>query len=161
MGRYWLMGTALGFCVAVAAPAFANGDSNYTPPKVTVGDSNQMARAITAISAKDWHGAISTLNDIAAGDPQNSDAENLLGYSYRMLGQYPEAFLHYDKALALNPTHKGALEYEGEAYLETNQLPKAVANLAALKTACGTAGCTEIAMLDDAIGRYKAKAKIN
>ena len=57
--------------------------------------------------------------------PQDADVVNLLGFSYRMLGQYPQAFIYYDKALAIDPTHKGALEYEGEAYLETHQLPKA------------------------------------
>jgi len=93
--------------------------------------------------------------------PQDADVVNLLGFSYRMLGQYPQAFIYYDKALAIDPAHKGALEYEGEAYLETNQLPKAMNNLATLKRACGSAGCAEIAQLESAIGRYKKQAKIN
>ena len=160
MLRYGLMAAGIGFCVAVSGPAFANGYGSPIPP--SMGDNTgPMGKALAAIAVKDWSGAIALLNEVAAGDPKNADVQNLLGYSYRMRGEYAQAFLYYGKALAIDPSHKGALEYEGEAYLETNQLPKAAANLSALKAACGAEACPEIAMLDDAINRYKAKAKIN
>jgi tetratricopeptide (TPR) repeat protein len=157
MRHSWLIG--VGLCLAVAAPGFANDSPSYSykSPEVS-GD--QMAKVRVALDAKDWAGAIAILFPLSQSDPRNADVENLLGYSYRMLGQYPQAFLYYDKALALDPKHKGALEYEGEAYLETDQLPKAEVNLSRLKTACA-GGCEEITMLRSAIDRYKAKSKIN
>ncbi|MGH6982325.1 MAG: tetratricopeptide repeat protein, partial [Stellaceae bacterium] len=93
--------------------------------------------------------------------PDNAAAINDRGWLLQKLNRPEDALSSYDKALAIDPTHKGALEYEGEAYLETNQLPKAMNNLATLKRACGSAGCAEIAQLQSAIGRYKKQAKIN
>ena len=158
--RHWLMG--LGLALAVAAPAFANDSSygGYNAPETKAMAGDQMGKVRAAIGAKDWPGAIAILYQLSQSDPQNADVQNLLGFSYRMLGQYPQSFAYYDKALALDPKHKGALEYEGEAYLETNQLPKAETNLSQLKAAC-PGGCEEIAMLQTAIDRYKAKAKTN
>jgi Flp pilus assembly protein TadD len=161
MVHRWMLGVGFAAGLAISGHTLANDSYSYRPPEAAAGDATQMQNVRAAIDAKNWRGAIAILNGLAASDPKNADVENLLGFSYRMAGQYPDAFLHYDKALALDPAHKGALEYEGEAYLETNQLPKAVANLSTLRTACGSQGCPEIAMLSDAIVRYKAKAKIN
>jgi tetratricopeptide (TPR) repeat protein len=44
-----------------------------------------------------------------------------MGFAYRKLGDYDRALQQYDRALALNPHHRGALEYLGEAYLEMDQ----------------------------------------
>ena len=95
---------------------------------------------------------------MSQSNAQDANVENLLGFSYRMLGQYQQAFSYYDRALAIDPMHKGALEYEGEAYLETHQLPKAETNLATLKRACA-GGCAEVTRLEQAIARYKKQAK--
>ena len=159
MRHSWLIGLAL--AAAAAAPGFANDSSygGYNAPEVKAGG-DQMAMVHAAIEAKDWSGAIAILYKLGEADPKNADVQNLMGYSYRMLGQYQQSFFYYDRALTLDPKHKGALEYEGEAYLETNQLPKAEGNLTRLKAACA-GGCAEIAMLQTAIDRYKAKAKIN
>jgi hypothetical protein len=70
------------------------------------------------------------------------------------------AKLSYDRALAIAPLHKGALEYEGEAFLETRQLSKAEANLVALRRACPS-GCEELADLQSGIARYKTHATMN
>ena len=114
-----------------------------------------------AIDFKEWDKAIALLVDLTARFDRSADLENLLGFSYRMHGEYQQAFNHYEKALALDPRHKGALEYQGEAFLETDQLPKAETNLSTLKTACGGQACQEYALLKVAIDRYKAKARIN
>ena len=152
---------ALALALALAAgPALANDSGGYAPPAALMTDSGAMTRARAAIDARDYPSAIAILYKIVQAESGNADAANLLGFSYRMLGQYREAFYYYDKALALDPKHKGALEYEGEAYLETDQLPKAEANLASLKSACA-GGCVELGQLQAAIDRYKAKTKIN
>jgi tetratricopeptide (TPR) repeat protein len=163
--RYGLIGLGMAACLVMSerAGAMDSGSDNSgygSPPAAAAGDSSQMTKARGAIAAKNWSGAIAILYRLAQNDPKNADAQNLLGFSYRMLGQYPQAFAYYDRALALDPMHKGALEYEGEAYLETNQLPKAEANLVTLKRACA-AGCEELADLQGAVARYKAKARMN
>ena len=158
MRNFGLIGLALAAAVLVS-PAWANDSSyGYKPPMMS--DDDSMAKVKASLAAKDWNGAIATLQTLATSKPQDADVQNLLGYSYRMLGRYPQAFQYYDRALALDPNHKGALEYEGEAYLETNQLPKAETNLTRLKGACA-GGCEEIAMLQGAIDRYRAKSKTN
>jgi tetratricopeptide (TPR) repeat protein len=160
--RYSAVGLGLAVCLFLARNAAANDEGpSYKLPEAAAGDSSQMTKARDAIAAKDYPGAIAILYQLSQGSPQDADVANLLGFSYRMLGQYPQAFIYYDKALAIDPMHKGALEYEGEAYLETNQLPKAMGNLATLKRACGASGCAEIAQLETAIGRYKKQAKMN
>jgi tetratricopeptide (TPR) repeat protein len=60
----------------------------------------------------------------------------MLGYSYRNLKQYDLAFKHYQRAIELDPRHRGAHEYIGETYLLTGDLAGAEKHLAALKDIC-------------------------
>jgi Flp pilus assembly protein TadD len=155
---YAVIGVA---CLFAAQNAIADDEPSYKPPAAAADDSTGLTQARAAIAAKDYPGAIKILYPLSQSSPQNANVVNLLGYSYRMLGQYPQAFSYYDRALAIDPMHKGALEYEGEAYLETHQLPKAEANLATLRRACGNGGCSEVTQLAQAIDRYKMRAKLN
>ena len=153
-----VVGMLVAMAVAGPASAFDSAGTYGSPSGAAAGDSAPMAKARAAIAAKDWSGAIAILYKLSQSDPKSADVENLLGYSYRMLGQYSQALAYYDRALALDPMHKGALEYEGEAYLETNQLAKAEHNLATLQRACAQ-GCEELADLQGAVDRYKSKNK--
>ena len=54
--------------------------------------------------------------------PDHADLQNNLGYAYRNLKQYDLAFKHYQRAIELDPRHRGAHEYIGEAYLMTGDL---------------------------------------
>ncbi len=157
--RAMAIGLAVGMACLVGGYAAANDEPSYKPPAAAMGDSAGLAKARDAIAAKDYPGAIKILYDLSQSNAQDANVENLLGFSYRMLGQYQQAFAYYDRALAIDPMHKGALEYEGEAYLETHQLPKAETNLATLKRACAGGGCPEVAQLEQAIERYKKQAK--
>ena len=44
---------------------------------------------------------------------------------------------YYAYALRLNPNHLGALEYQGELFVQTDRIAKAKANLAKLQGLCG------------------------
>ena len=110
-----------------------------------------------AIAAKDWNGAIRSLSSAALRDTRNADIQNYLGYAYRQSGQLQPAFTHYQKALQLNPRHRGAHEYIGEAYLMTNNPAKAEEHLAALQRIC-LIPCEEYADLKKAIADYRARA---
>jgi Flp pilus assembly protein TadD len=109
-----------------------------------------------AIAAKDWNAAIQSLSSAALRDTRNADIENYLGYAYRQIGQLQLAFAHYQRALQLNPRHRGAHEYIGEAYLIANDLTKAEEHLAALQRIC-LIPCEEYEDLKKAIADYRAR----
>jgi len=52
------------------------------------------------------------------------------------LRRHELAFKHYQRALEIDPRHKGAHEYIGEAYLEIGDLASAERHLAILKSLC-------------------------
>ena len=137
-------------CFALAGTAMAADSPTTTEENVKIDD---YAVGQKALRAKNWGLAASSFKKVVASNPKNADAYNLLGYSSRWLGKYDEAFAAYDKALALDPKHKGALEYSGVAYLKVNQKAKAEAQLARLKSICVT--CEETTDLAKAIAAYK------
>ena len=135
--------------IALASPLLA---ADTSPAPIENAKPDDYAAGQKALSTKNWALAASSFKKVVAENPKNADAYNLLGYSSRWLGKYDEAFAAYDKALALDPKHKGALEYSGVAYLKVNQKAKAEANLARLRTIC--ASCEETTDLAKAIATY-------
>ena len=109
-----------------------------------------------AIEAKDWNAAIKSLSSAALRDTRNADLQNYLGYAYRNAGQMELAFRHYGRALQLNPRHRGAHEYVGEAYLIVNNLAKAEEHLAALQKIC-LIPCEEYEDLKKTIAEYRKR----
>ncbi len=91
-------------------------------------------------------------------NPTDADALNMLAYTQRRNGELDAAFENYAKALALDPDHKGAHEYIGEAYLMVGNLAKAEEHLSALKKLCPS-GCNESRMLVKSVQRYKETDK--
>jgi tetratricopeptide (TPR) repeat protein len=81
----------------------------------------------------------------------NADINNLLGFSSRNLKQFAASAKYYKKALRINPNHLGALEYQGELFLQTKKVSAAKKNLAKLKKLCGE-NCEEYLDLKKAIG---------
>ena len=102
--------------------------------------------------------AIADFDRAAARDPKNADAQNLLGYSWRKSGNLDLAFKYYNEALRIDPAHRGAHEYIGEAYLMVNNLPKAEEHLAQLNKLCFLP-CAEYTELKKAVEKYKTAAK--
>ena len=142
------------FTFGAPNPAFASGGGgSWTPVKQVDPDLDSAAKAI---KAKEYERAITHLNAVVARDKQNAEAYNLLGYSERMRGNLDAAFKHYDRALAIDPKHRGAHEYVGEAYLLAGNLPKAEEQLAILDKLCFFS-CEEYRDLKTAIVAYRAK----
>ena len=108
------------------------------------------ASAQAAVKAGRYSDAMAILAALAQTDANNPDVWNLLGYSSRKLGDRNKAALYYQYALQLNPQHVGALEYQGELFVETGALEMARVNLARLESICG-AGCEEYRDLAKAI----------
>lgn len=106
-----------------------------------------------AIGRRDWKAAVESFNKAAQKMPENADVQNNLGYAYRQLGDLDKSFVHYKEALRIDPKHRGAHEYIGEAYLKAKQPEKAAEHLAALEGICGK-GCEEYRDLAKAIESY-------
>jgi tetratricopeptide (TPR) repeat protein len=107
-----------------------------------------------AVEAKDWNSAIRLLSSAALRDTRNAEIQNYLGYAYRNSGELSAAFKHYARALQINPRHRGAHEYLGEAYLMINNVAKAEEHLAALKNIC-LIPCDEVGILQGKIAEYR------
>ena len=107
-----------------------------------------------AIDDKRWADAIKALSSAALRDTRNADIQNYLGYAYRNAGQMDKAFAHYERALKLNPRHRGAHEYVGEAYLILGKPAQAREHLKALQTIC-LLPCEEFDDLKMKIDRYQ------
>ena len=129
-------------------PVFAADESE--PPK-----NAEMKKAKALIDKKDLKPAVPLLKAALANEPNNADAWNLMGYTHRKLGQVDQAFGFYQKALAINANHLGALEYLGELYLQTGRLKEAEEMLKRLDDAC-LFGCEEYDDLKKALKSAKA-----
>jgi len=140
---------ALALTLAGTAPGLGV-DSGGSSPTVSVSSSMQDAR--TQIKKQRWADAIATLRVVLEAEPNNADANNLMGYSLRKSGNLQRAEGFYLKALKLSPKHKGANEYLGELYVETGNLAKAKTRLEVLESICGT-GCEEYQDLKAAIDK--------
>src|SRR5438477_175277 len=138
-----------------ALPAAAVADPTVEDKGAAVDPDFAAGRA--SIEAKNWSAAIRALSSAALRDTRNADIQNYLGYAYRHTGQLDLAFKHYERALQLNPRHRGAHEYAGEAYLMVNDLAKAEEHLGALQTIC-LIPCEEYEDLKKAIADYRRKA---
>jgi tetratricopeptide (TPR) repeat protein len=96
------------------------------------------------------------MQEALGANSRNADYHSLYAYSLRRSGsgEMDQVFKHYNEALRLDPKHKGAHEYIGEAYLMVNDLPKAEAHLAQLDKLCFFS-CEEYRDLKKAIEDYK------
>ena len=116
--------------------------------------SKAMRKATVLIKKEDFNAALALLETETAADPDNADAWNLTGFASRKLGDYKRSEAAYDRALAINPKHKGALEYKGELYLTLGNLEGAEQMLARLSKSCYF-NCSEKKQLAAAIEAYK------
>lgn len=123
-------------------------------PKAPEDPAMEQARA--ALGKQDWLGARKILREAVARNPQDADAHNLYAYSIRR-GANPAmdlVFRHYNEALRLDPRHRAAHEYIGEAYLMSGNVSKAKEHLAQLDNLC-TFGCEEFTKLKKEVAAYE------
>ena len=123
-------------------------------------DAPDLTAVRVKIKAKDFAGALADLKKLS-DTVQHADVYNLIGFASRKSGDYTNAATFYAKALNFDADHKGALEYQGEMYVELGQVDKAKVNLAKLATLCPQ-GCEEREDLEKVIAAVpKAAAKTN
>jgi cytochrome c-type biogenesis protein CcmH/NrfG len=117
-----------------------------------------MDRYHAAAQQNDWKSAAATMQAALASNPSNADYHSLYAYSLRRSGtsEMDLVFKHYNEALRIDPKHRGALEYLGEAYLMVGNVAKAKEHLAQLDKLCFF-GCSEFSDLKRAISEYETK----
>jgi tetratricopeptide (TPR) repeat protein len=101
---------------------------------------------------------VARLQAALAENPGSADYHNLYAYSIRK-GPSPDmglVFKHYHEALRLDPKHRGAHEYIGEAYLMIGNLAKAKEHLDALDRLCFFP-CDEYTDLKKAIAEHERR----
>jgi len=139
----------------LAPAALLAADSDPAPAADPVRE-----RVAAATERKDWPAAQALLREALAKDPGNADYHNLYAYSVRK-GPTPDmnlVFKHYNEALRIDPKHRGAHEYIGEAYLAVNNVAKAKEHLGQLNKLCFLP-CSEYTDLKKALADHEAKLK--
>jgi tetratricopeptide (TPR) repeat protein len=133
-------------CLLGAATLIPAAQAANDTPKIPVPD---LTSVRTEITAKKYDAALAELKVLVV-NYQTPDVYSLLGHALWKTGDWRQGMTYYDKALAIDPSHKGALEYQGELYIELGQLDLAKQNLAKLKHLCWF-GCEEEDQLKAAI----------
>ena len=131
----------------VSAAGSSSSSTRSTEP-------SEYDQAVELVNAGDYGRALRMLERVVEKEPGNADAWNYIGYSHRNMKQLDKALEAYNKALALNPKHKGAREYLGELYLMKGDVAKAEEQLKELDRICFF-GCEEYDELKAAIEKHK------
>jgi Flp pilus assembly protein TadD len=148
MLRPLLLCTLLALSLAPPAARAAGDDPS---------DASALKPMVEALRAGQYAAAIPRLENYTLQFPKDANGWNWLGYAYRKNGQLKLAFARYERALALDPSHRGAHEYIGEAYLQDHQPEQARKHLQRLEALC-PGGCEELADLRQALAAYKPRA---
>jgi len=153
--------TAIGVCLlfALSAPAPGAIAEPYEDTPDAAARDPDYAAGKAAMERKNWAEAVKRFHQAGLRDPDSADLQNYLGFSYRNLRQMDLALKHYKRSIELNPRHRGAHEYIGEAYLILNDLPGAERHLAALRSIC-LLPCEELADLEKAVTEYRARQRV-
>ena len=140
---------------ALPAPTgAAGGGGSDVPTAPARPEDPQYTAAVKAIKAREYAKAIPLLEGVVARDGSNADAYNWLAYATRKGGNAAAALPLYQKALAIDPKHRGAHEYIGEAYLMLDDLPRAKEHLRTLSSLCFIT-CAEYRDLKRAVEAYE------
>jgi len=114
-------------------PAFAHG---YRAAYSAVYDRTDYASAIEQLKA--------------LGHDDHPNVANLIGYSYRKLGDYRLSQVWYERALKADPNHVLTWQYYGLWQIEQGNRDQAQYHLSRIATICG-AGCEEYRSLAAAL----------
>jgi hypothetical protein len=161
-------GLALCLALGTAGPVRAAGSESPAPPpsdtknppkkskkshpQASIDDpaflAGYRAAYATIYERNDYRAAISQLKALAHDD--RADVANLIGYSYRKLGDYQLAQVWYERALQADPTHVKTWQYYGLWQVEQGHADQARTHLARIEQLCGTT-CPEYRSLAAAI----------
>jgi predicted Zn-dependent protease len=102
----------------------------------------------TIYDRKDYADAIDQLKALGHDDTPN--VANLIGYSYRKLGDYQLSQVWYERALKADPNHVLTWNYYGLWQIEQGNRDQALYHLSRIASICGT-DCAEYRSLAEAL----------
>ncbi len=111
---------------------------------------------LAALKADDAATALRHFQSALKRFPDAANLHNELGFTHRKLRQLDKAFEHYKRALMIDPRHRAAHEYIGEAYLLVGDIPSAEKHVAALRAIC-LLPCDELTDLQRAIEAHRSR----
>lgn len=144
----------------VSGALAAGSGSSSRPPAPSKAQPTDYDLGVTAVKAGNYARALPLLQNAVQADARNADAWNYIGFSHRKLKQFDQSLAAYQKALAINPDHRGANEYLGELFVQTGDLRKARERLEKLNALCPS-GCREYEDLKKTIETYQLGQKKN
>ncbi len=127
---------------SIGDPAFAAG---YRVAYDTIYERNDYAAAIEQLKA--------------LGHDEHPNVANLIGYSYRKLGDYEQSQVWYERALKADPNHVLTWQYYGLWQLERGNREQALYHLNRIAAICGT-GCEEYRSLAAALEKPTGTALV-
>jgi tetratricopeptide (TPR) repeat protein len=176
-----LLALAMYSMALIAAPlvsAFAAGGETPAPPPDTKSDAKaKKDKRVNKSSSIDdprfiegYRAAYTTIydrNDYAAaieqlkalGQDDRADVANLIGYSYRKLGDYKVSQIWYERALKADPDHVRTWQYYGLWQLEQGNRDQAQYHLTRIGELCGT-DCAEYRSLAAALEKPAGTALV-
>ena len=129
----------LGACLigtfTFAAGSSSNSSSSSDRYGASSAETNRFSKINALIRLEKFAEAHAELKNLS---PQTDEAErqNLLGFTARKSGDLAAAASYYNTALTIDPKHIGALEYQGELFIQLGDIEKAQGNLAKLEKIC-------------------------
>ena len=133
----------------VAAPlAYAAGDDNPAPPakgkkkddkSSSIDDAKFLSRYHTAYTTiYDKHDYVAAIDQLKAlGHDDRASVANLIGYSYRKLGDYKLSQVWYERALKADPNHVKTWQYYGLWQVEQGNRDQAEYHLSKIAQLAG------------------------
>ena len=131
----------------------SSSKSKKKAPKQSSADDDAFRQGYRAAHAtiyqhNDYAAAIGQLK--ALGHDDNAGVANLIGYSYRRLGDYRLSQTWYERALKADPNHVLTWQYYGLWQIEQGNRDQASYHLSRIAAICGT-GCDEYRSLAAAL----------
>jgi hypothetical protein len=123
----------------------ASKQSNAADPGLVQGYRTAYA---TIYDRNDYASAIEQLKALGRDDLPN--VANLIGYSYRKLGDYKLSQIWYERALKADPNHVLTWQYYGLWQIEQGNRDQALYHLSRIASICGT-DCEEYRSLAAAL----------
>ena len=129
----------LGACL-IGTFTFAAGSSSDTSSSSdrygsSSAETNRFSKISALIRLEKFAEAHAELKNLS---PQSDEADrqNLLGFTARKSGDLAAAARYYNTTLMIDPKHIGALQYQGELFIQLGDIENAQINLAKLEKIC-------------------------
>ena len=110
-----------------------SSSSDNSDPYAPTSRFNEINKLIKLEKFAEAHKMLKGLKKI---NTDEADRLNLLGFTARKSGNLNAAGDYYEQALAINPRHTGALEYQGELFIQLGKIELAKANLEKIDKIC-------------------------